>query len=162
MDAEKWLAQKGTYLLILKMAATSHLHVGALGKVKFDRGYYLYVGSAFGSGGLRARLRHHANPSRSPRWHIDYLKNATALREIIVSWSPVRHEHEWAKRLMTADFLFPVKNGFGASDCNCQTHLFYSNRRPPPDMAKRFFPAEAPDFPVARLTKKQWACLRTT
>jgi Uri superfamily endonuclease len=44
---------KGIYLLELKLNSDSLIKVGKLGLFTFQNGYYYYVGSAFGSGGLR-------------------------------------------------------------------------------------------------------------
>ena len=49
------------------------LEIGRLGTYDLIPGFYAYVGSAFGPGGLRARLRHHLESVAEPHWHIDYL-----------------------------------------------------------------------------------------
>lgn len=51
-------AKSGTYILILSSPARSTIDVGRLGRMTLAHGYYLYVGSAFGPGGLRARIAH--------------------------------------------------------------------------------------------------------
>ncbi|MED5219495.1 MAG: DUF123 domain-containing protein [Candidatus Neomarinimicrobiota bacterium] len=61
------LTLPGTYALILFNSSAATLHIGALGTVDFSRGYYVYIGSAFGPGGLKGRLRHHAAPLKHPR-----------------------------------------------------------------------------------------------
>jgi Uri superfamily endonuclease len=50
---------KGTYVLIAFEAHMKRLKIGRLGACDIVPGYYAYVGSAFGSGGLRARIGHH-------------------------------------------------------------------------------------------------------
>ncbi len=35
------------------------IQIGKLGQFKFKKGYYAYVGSAFGPGGLNSRIKHH-------------------------------------------------------------------------------------------------------
>ncbi|MGO8837631.1 MAG: GIY-YIG nuclease family protein [Limisphaerales bacterium] len=64
---------KGTYVLITSVSQMKRLEVGSLGVFDIVPGYYLYVGSAFGPGGLRARIGHHLESTAAPHWHIDYL-----------------------------------------------------------------------------------------
>ena len=45
----------GTYAVIYRCDADLEIVVGKLGHVALTKGYYVYVGSAFGPGGLRAR-----------------------------------------------------------------------------------------------------------
>ena len=47
---------KGIYALVLHLEHREEITVGKLGTVTFPAGYYLYVGSALGPGGLEARL----------------------------------------------------------------------------------------------------------
>jgi len=64
---------KGTYILIVSVAQMKRLEVGRLGVFDVVPGFYAYVGSAFGSGGIRARVGHHLESVGAPHWHIDYL-----------------------------------------------------------------------------------------
>jgi len=66
----------GTYALILTSHQTGPVRIGRLGTMQVRPGIYLYVGSAFGPGGLEAHLRHHVQPAARPHWHIDYLRAA--------------------------------------------------------------------------------------
>jgi len=113
-----------------------------MGSHEFKRGYYLYIGSAFGTGGLAARVHHHVRATDRPHWHIDYLRSASRLKAV---WgicsdfrsdfrsgfrSDVRLEHPWAAVIeRMPDARIPVK-GFGSTDCRCLTHLFYFVRKP--------------------------------
>ena len=119
----------GTYLLMLECNYKAELGIGKLGKMNTEPGYYLYVGSAFGPGGIQARVRHHRKTATRPHWHIDYLR---AEAELINAWCVYgsRCEHEWAYSMaQNEDVTMPLK-GFGSSDCNCATHLFYFRHRP--------------------------------
>ena len=49
----------GTYALILSCASNARIQVGRLGTMQLQCGYYVYLGSALGPGGLRARIAHH-------------------------------------------------------------------------------------------------------
>ena len=73
------------------------------GNFDVKRGYYAYVGSAFGPGGLAARLKQHRSISANPHWHIDYLRRAAALVDSWISAEPDRTEHAWAEKLATLE-----------------------------------------------------------
>ncbi|MCU7843689.1 MAG: GIY-YIG nuclease family protein [Candidatus Thiodiazotropha sp. (ex Monitilora ramsayi)] len=124
--------------------------VGKLGNFTFARGWYLYVGSAFGPGGVAARCRHHRQVSTHPRWHIDYLRAVCDLREVWFTHDPVPREHLWAKRLASKLKLQSPVHGFGASDCGCGSHLFFSAVKPNGKrflaLASRKYPAELPVY----------------
>jgi len=124
------LNAKGTYVLLLYLKKSVRLQIGKLGSFDFKRGTYAYVGSAFGPGGLDARLKHHYTLSANPHWHIDYLRRAATLKDIWVSATPQKSEHAWTKGLLSLDAgQCPVK-GFGSSDCHCFSHLVYFVRKP--------------------------------
>ena len=116
---------KGTYILWLRLDAPTPLTIGKLGTFDVPAGYFAYVGSAFGPGGLAGRLKHHLNPVTRPHWHIDYLRQAAAVVEVWYAADPTRWEHHWAATLqhMTGATI-PVAR-FGASDCDCAAHLFH-------------------------------------
>jgi Uri superfamily endonuclease len=120
----------GTYALILSCASNASIQVGRLGTMQLQRGYYVYMGSALGPGGLRARIAHHQKLSTRPHWHIDYLRAHTRLRSVWLWYDGRRHEHEWARAMQKAqDATIPLM-GFGASDCSCLSHLYFLQRHP--------------------------------
>ena len=45
----------GTYVLVLRSDKNQTVQVGRWGLLNIHPGYYLYVGSAFGAGGVRAQ-----------------------------------------------------------------------------------------------------------
>ncbi len=120
----------GTYILILSLKARQTLQIGRLGSYDFRRGFYGYVGSAFGPGGLTARLKHHFNTAVRPHWHIDYLRSVSTLQEVWFSRSDERQEHGWAILLEKMPEVFVLIKGFGSTDCKCTSHLFYFSKRP--------------------------------
>jgi Uri superfamily endonuclease len=65
----------GSYILILRADQAATISVGRLGDVPIVPGWYLYTGSALGTGGLHGRVRHHLRPVTRPHWHIDYLRH---------------------------------------------------------------------------------------
>ena len=118
-------ALPGTYVLLMRLARGQSLRVGRLGSRDFRRGWYLYVGSAFGPGGVSARCNHHRRISQRPRWHVDYLRQAAPLRAIWFCHAPEPLEHRWARVLSSAPEVSMPLSGFGASDCDCPSHLFH-------------------------------------
>ena len=138
-DAMKFslLANQGTYILILNLPVVTRIRTGALGTLRFSKGIYAYVGSAFGPGGLRARLRHHLLLPAEPRWHIDYLRGHADIREIRFTTDRHRVECEWADVLAELSGSSQPAPGFGASDCHCLTHLFYLPGKPQINLFKQ-------------------------
>jgi Uri superfamily endonuclease len=113
----------GTYGLGLSLKATTQSTIGALGSWTLPEGIYIYVGSAWGPGGLKARVGRHLRGSTTVRWHIDYLRQwATPISVWLAPGE--RLECIWAQSLTdnpTAEIVVPR---FGASDCRCVSHLF--------------------------------------
>jgi Uri superfamily endonuclease len=122
-------AAPGTYVLVLQCSTRRTICIGRLGKLQLLPGYYLYVGSAFGPGGLRARVGHHTRRVVSPRWHIDYLRRYARLEAVWYA-SGARCEHEWAAAVGTLPGAGMVMRGFGSSDCGCETHLYWLAQAP--------------------------------
>ena len=120
----------GTYALILTSTVTKPIRIGKLDTLILKPGFYVYVGSAFGPGGLQARLKHHILHSGRPHWHLDYLRPALNVCEIWKTYDQNRREHQWAKvHAQTRGACMPLP-GFGASDCRCPSHLFFYKSKP--------------------------------
>ncbi len=124
------LPQYGTYVLILSLRRRKRLSIGKLGRFDFPPGYYAYVGSAFGAGGLAARLEHHLAISSNPHWHIDYLRTAARPLELWVSDEWAKHEHTWAGLMNQLPGASRPAPRFGSSDCSCASHLFHFTHAP--------------------------------
>jgi Uri superfamily endonuclease len=117
--------QAGTYALVLRLNTQRELSVGRLGRFDLFAGTYIYLGSALGPGGLRARLSRHLNGIGSPHWHIDYLRDFTSPLLVIYTLSDQRLECDWSQAMLgLAEARIPAP-GFGASDCRraCRAHL---------------------------------------
>ena len=115
----------GTYALILFCPRRVLIRIGKLGSHQLRRGYYVYVGSAVGPGGVRARVAHHRRVSRRPHWHIDYLRPHARLERVRYTPGEVSREHHWARRIRAFKGASVPIAGFGCSDCRCATHLFF-------------------------------------
>jgi len=120
----------GAYALILFCPRDKLVQIGKLGPLELRRGFYVYVGSAQGPGGVRARVAHHQKVSQRPHWHIDYLRLHARLDRIWYSHDKVRREHQWARFIHALRGASVPMAGFGSSDCKCKTHLFFFTRRP--------------------------------
>ena len=122
--------KSGTYALILESKSAFSTKVGKLGRVTGDAGFYIYVGSAFGPGGVEARIRHHKKSVARPRWHLDYIRRFMVLKEIWTTYDSVKREHQWANVLSSFSRAKIPFSGFGASDCSCVSHLIYFDKAP--------------------------------
>ena len=132
------MAEPGSYVLIVAVEQQTTIEVGALGDRTFAAGYYAYVGSAFGPGGLSRVDRHRelADSDRETRhWHIDYLlggeKNSLATVEQFPD-----HDFECALATAFADAGCEPVAAFGASDCDCVSHLWKFDGPSLPDSVK--------------------------
>jgi Uri superfamily endonuclease len=120
----------GTYALVLTPTDELPVKIGKFGLLQLRSGFYIYVGSAFGPGGLEARVAHHQKISKRPRWHIDYLRTVTRIEELWYTHDPVPREHQWAELLDNFKARTVPFPGFGSSDCNCKSHLFFFTSPP--------------------------------
>jgi len=127
----------GTYLLLLQSEQPRETQVGALGTVRLDAGRYVYIGSAFGPGGLPARLRRHLGPApSSPHWHIDYLRRCLTVEHVLLSTDDDRHECTWAGQIQATSWSRVPCGGAGASDCACPAHFFRIDKPDAPSVIR--------------------------
>jgi len=117
----------GSYLILLEIPKTCTVETGALGELTYERGWYVYAGSA--KRNLSSRVHRHLQKEKKIKhWHIDYLT-------------------PWAGKIRAYPFLSyrnlecllagdlegiggrPVER-FGSSDCSCRSHLFYFPSNP--------------------------------
>ncbi|MDZ7838657.1 MAG: GIY-YIG nuclease family protein [Actinomycetota bacterium] len=112
----------GNYCLIISLEASVRKKVGRLGWLSFCQGYYIYIGSA--KSNMDKRLARHSRKEKKLYWHIDYLLDSphSALKAIYSKNWEKGGECKTARRLR--DKLQEI-DGFGASDCSCNSHLYY-------------------------------------
>lgn len=115
---------KGIYVLRVRVEEPKKMQVGSLPSHEFH-GEYLYVGSALGPGGLK-RVSRHLEVSKGTHegghWHVDHL---TGAGKVIESWLiPTEEEMECILAEKLERGLDQPVKGFGASDCDCYSHLF--------------------------------------
>lgn len=120
-------------MLILRLPRPMIIRVGRLGHFQFPAGWYAYVGSARGPGGLAARVSRHLRSPKPPRWHVDYLRDYAQPIETWYATGALKRECTWAQTLSgLASASIPAPR-FGASDCRCAAHLIHFAT--PPDLA---------------------------
>ena len=120
----------GTYVLLLHLEQDKIITVGKLGPFDFPAGWYTYIGSAFGAGGLLGRIKHHLRPVAKPHWHIDYLRQEAVIKEIWLSTDTEHHEEDWVDIMVEIPGAITLFEGFGSSDSSKDTHLFYFDIKP--------------------------------
>ena len=120
------VANRGSYVLHLRLDENRTVGVGAYGDVHFEAGHYLYVGSAMGT--LRSRTARHLRRRKQMRWHVDYLRAGADWASVYPIYSARRMECAVASSLREV-YGEPVP-GFGSSDCSCPSHLFHSPEDP--------------------------------
>lgn len=118
--ARREARDRGSYLLLLRLRKARKVNVGRLGTVSFQRGHYVYVGSAMRN--LSVRIARHMGRRKKLHWHIDYLRQEADEVIPLPIRSSRREECEIAAAL--SSILQPGPSGFGSSDCDCPTHLF--------------------------------------
>ena len=112
-------SEKGTYAVIFQCRSKATQQVGQWGMISLREGYYVYVGSAFGPGGVKARVSHHYHNTKKPHWHIDYLRRFMCPVTVWYTYDHRRLEHRWAKVFLKMNNMSPFQ-GFGCSDCDKQ------------------------------------------
>ena len=112
---------KGSYILLVQLAKEQTIQIGSLLDIYFPSGYYAYVGSAMG--GLESRLNRHLKQDKKLHWHIDYLLQKASISDIITCQSIQKVECDIAQAV---NHQFNSIPGFGATDCHCRSHLFFS------------------------------------
>ena len=107
-----------SYQLIISLSQNINIQIGKLGLLSFQKGTYVYAGSA--KRNMDARIKRHLSKDKNLHWHIDYLlaNKQTKIIKVIKS------------ELSECDLNGHVKGkiiakGFGSSDCkeNCKSHL---------------------------------------
>lgn len=116
----------GLYLFMVENESDQAISVGSLGEIQFEKGFYVYVGSA--KKGLSKRLERHRRTRKSHHWHIDYLREKCSVTGV---W-PIR-----SKDVQECDLAGMIQNiadgeihRLGSSDCDCRSHLFYFKTNP--------------------------------
>ncbi|MHA1410655.1 MAG: GIY-YIG nuclease family protein [Candidatus Odinarchaeia archaeon] len=119
----------GIYYIVIYLNKKTEVEIGKLGKILFEKGIYVYVGSGkgdFGGGELINRVLRHLRPSKKTRWHIDYLLNSksTQIKFICIIESDNLLECDLINKIKSSFDCEFIPN-FGSSDCynRCESHF---------------------------------------
>jgi len=125
LDISRFPSSPGTYALWVPLTTPAQIAIGRLGEYNFIAGVYIYVGSALGEGGLRARLSRHLKHGKTPHWHIDWLLAIASVTDVFYFVSPTHLECKWAQTLASLPTAALPVRSFGSSDCRkgCEAHL---------------------------------------
>ena len=114
---------KGSYLLLIELSEKEELQYGRR-KLSFNKGYYIYVGSAMAN--LKQRVDRHLSfkeKGYKKHWHIDNLLERGKIIATMVLPNSERKEEELSLLISGKAKKIP---GFGATDCRrTDTNLFY-------------------------------------
>jgi sugar fermentation stimulation protein A len=112
---------RGSYLLVLENATRCEIPVGKLGLVRFEAGYYVYVGS--GMNGVDERVARHRSIKKRHHWHIDRITPVPMrITRVYIIRRRLRLEDTLVGRL---ERIAPhAIQGFGSSDSRKSSHLF--------------------------------------
>ena len=117
--ADRIPALPGAYLLLVELRAVTFVKLPDRPNVTLVPGRYIYAGSAYGPGGLKARVSRHMRRAKTRRWHIDQL---TEPGSVVGAWAfPRGIECDLVD--MNSALPLPIV-GFSSTDCKrCRSHL---------------------------------------
>jgi Uri superfamily endonuclease len=127
----------GVYILVLYLSQTTAITFNRKSsRHLFPPGWYVYVGSARGPGGLSRRVARHQRRNADGKrmhWNVDYFREHATLCEVwYCETESSEAEHQWAcvVRDLTSATVPVLK--FGANDCTagCPSHFFHLADRP--------------------------------
>ena len=114
-------AAAGAYALLVRLHRPLKPQIPALGTCILGPGAYVYCGSAYGRGGLRARVARHLRSGKPAHWHVDRLTEAGRIKGVGVRVGGC--ECDLIDVLTVHGATVPIP-GFGSSDCRrCPAHL---------------------------------------
>ena len=114
-------AAHGAYVVVVALSRPLPLRLPRIA-AKLLPGRYAYCGSAYGPGGLRARLARHLKQGKALRWHVDHLTEAGHVSALVAL--PDGKECDLRAALQAEPGVTAPIPGFGSSDCRrCASHL---------------------------------------
>jgi Uri superfamily endonuclease len=118
-------ASAGAYALLFRAGQPFAVAPGKLGVYRLPAGVYAYLGSALGTGGIRARIRYHLSDRPRSHWHVDVLTRTIGAEAVCWATGTERLECTWLQLLVRlAGSRIPIPR-FGSTDCTmgCPVHL---------------------------------------
>jgi len=114
--------ERGAYALAIDLPRPLALEIPRFVGSVLPVGRYVYCGSAYGAGGISARVARHCRVDKKLRWHVDHLTRSGTVVDVL----PVAEGRECvllAAVLATPGAHVPLRR-FGSMDCaTCPAHL---------------------------------------
>ena len=115
-------AAGGAYALVIATHRAVTITLAGREPAELPEARYLYGGSAYGPGGIRARVGRHLKGAKSIRWHVDRLSNAFGVAAVIAL--PGGRECALLEEVRGWEGVTVPAPGFGSTDCGtCAAHL---------------------------------------
>lgn len=112
----------GAYALLLRCRRPLAVRYGRNDGLTLPPGSYVYCGSAYGPGGIRARVARHLRAEKPMRWHIDQITTRATISDVLTV--PDGRECDLVARFAAQPGSYFPLPGFGSSDCRtCVSHL---------------------------------------
>lgn len=112
----------GAYVLFIDLDTPLTLDIPTLPPWVFKPGRYAYCGSAYGPGGIEARVRRHLRPEKAVHWHVDHVTGAGRVTDAGARVGG--RECDFLQQLLALPGAAIPVPGFGSSDCrDCPAHL---------------------------------------
>ena len=108
------------YAILLLIEKECEVEIGKLGTYSFQRGVYVYVGSA--KRNLKKRIERHICREKKKRWHMDYIRPYGTILKII-TYDDSLSECELAGKFIAKGKILVPR--MGSSDCKCPSHFIY-------------------------------------
>ena len=118
-------SMKGVYILEIFLPEDKRIKVGSPGFIDFRKGHYAYTGSAMG--GIEQRVGRHLRKNKKLHWHIDYLLGKAEIKKVFIMETNIKSDECGAAAKLEKSGGVPV-DGFGCSDCSCESHLFHFSK----------------------------------
>lgn len=111
----------GAYVLAIVLAKHLCLNQSHFAGYTLAPGTYVYCGSAYGPGGIRARVARHLRRDKPLRWHVDELTGGNRINQVGIRIGG--RECDLVDEILSVGGK-SVLRGFGSSDCSrCPAHL---------------------------------------
>lgn len=118
---------KGVYHLLIELPESVNIRVGGLGLINFEKGHYVYTGSALNN--MEKRVARHRSSEKKLRWHIDYLLEHGPVIDV-----KLIETLDKAEECRANGRIGMISRGcvtrFGSSDCKCRSHLHHFRNKP--------------------------------
>jgi Uri superfamily endonuclease len=116
---------RGSYVLVIRFDKNRNIKISKK-IIPFQKGFYCYIGSALNN--LEKRIARHKSKKKKKHWHIDYFLKFGKIVDVIMIKSSRKIECQVSEEVSKKADSF-VK-GFGCSDCRCESHLYYFDKKP--------------------------------